>query len=150
MTNHYIDIPDTPLMEAARWGRAVIGPAEFIYPHAKGWVINSLDKPYNLTQLTVKRLTAIFRSPLEVSPTCTTSWPERLKTQRTIPWDLLGPLIHSPATTTKDIHSSPSSGSSSSSRGKRERPATVGTGGAGGARRRAIIAAASGSEGAVA
>ena len=104
-TKTYIDIPDTPIMQALQWGRAVIGPAEFAYPHPKGWTINSLDKPYDLTQLTVKRLTAIFRSRLEVSPTCTTSWPAHLKTQRLIPWDSLGPLIHSPLTTTKDIHS---------------------------------------------
>ena len=56
-------------------------------------------------QLSVKTLTAIFRSSLEISPTCMTSWPKRLDAQRVIPWDSLGPMIHSPITTTKDVHS---------------------------------------------
>ena len=102
-TNKYINLPDAHIHQVVSWGSAVLGPAEFTYPHPKGWVIHLRDKSYDLTQLTVKVLTASFRSHLEVTPTCISSWNSRLP--RRIPWDSLGPLIHSQLTTTKDVHS---------------------------------------------
>ena len=102
-TNNYINLPDAHIHQVVSWGSAVLGPAEFTYPHPKGWVIHLRDKSYDLTQLTVKVLTASFRSHLEVTPTCISSWNSRLP--RRIPWDSLGPLIHSQLTTTKDVHS---------------------------------------------
>ena len=68
-------------------------------------MVNTLKEPLDLEHLTVKRLTAIFRSPLEALPNCINTWPKKLGVQGTIPLDELGPLIHSPVTTTKDIHS---------------------------------------------
>ena len=85
------------------WGSQVLGPAEFTYPHPNGWVVTLSDKSYNLTQLSVKILTAVFRSHLEIAPTCISAWSARLKSKR-IPWDSIGPLIHSQLMTTKDTH----------------------------------------------
>ena len=105
-TNTYIDIDaGGEVYTAVVWRGAVLGPAEFTYPHPSGWVVNTLDKPYDLTQLTVKRMTAIFRREHESPPSCLKAWPKYLNEQRLIPLELLGSLIHSPLTTTKDIHS---------------------------------------------
>ena len=68
-------------------------------------MVNTLKEPINLERLSVKKLTAIFRSEFEAPPNCINAWPKKLGVQGIIPFDTLAPLIHSPVTTTKDIHS---------------------------------------------
>ena len=69
-TPKHVFIPDKQLHQVVMWGSQVLGPAEFTYPHPNGWVVTLSDKSYNLTQLSVKILTAVFRSHLEIAPTC--------------------------------------------------------------------------------
>jgi hypothetical protein len=63
-------------MPVTSWNGGILGPAEFTYPHPKGWTLNHSGTP--LDKLTVKHLTAIFTSLKQVQPSCKSAWEKLL------------------------------------------------------------------------
>ena len=73
---HTLESFHLPSMPALKWGKGVLGPAEFIYPHPKGWCFNHNSIP--LDALTVKTLTTLFTSLTKVDPSFIDAWEKRL------------------------------------------------------------------------
>jgi len=89
------------------WGRGIRGRAEFTYPHPKGWTFAELDSNTQLDEVNVRQLTGAFAQRFKVTPTCITTWQNRLSSwhvKARIDWSAYGTLFSIPLITTLDYH----------------------------------------------
>ena len=84
-------------MPTVSWGGGILGPAEFNYPHPKGWTFNHSGIP--LDELTVKSLTNIFKSLKQVQPSCMAAWEKLLGPIR---WEAVEVKYHSKILSPRD------------------------------------------------
>ena len=69
-THHYIQPHEIRDILFSNGG--VLGIAESTFPHPAGWTVAGTD--CDMSRITVKKLTAAFRIPLQVQPTCKAVW----------------------------------------------------------------------------
>jgi hypothetical protein len=89
--------PRLESMPTVSWGGGIVGPAEFTYPHPKGWTFNNSGIP--LDELTVKTITNIYTSMKQVPPSCIAAWENLLGPIR---WEAVAVKYHSKILTPRD------------------------------------------------
>ena len=96
------------LQQVVWWGRGILGPAAFHYPHPKGWTIDGASEGITIDMASVRILTAVYRRQAlrKVVPTCITSWTKLLRNSvdGVLPFYSIADLYRNVLLTPKDYH----------------------------------------------